>query len=133
MRTEALIDDLLKLQWERGRHAARTSEPTNHDLADRFTRSTVALKDYVASLEAALRRSRGVIADMIKAEDERNEAASKCCDEGLIDRDCADDCPQDDTCDCPGTALIGLAINRRNFHEGDCLRAIDYVLAPVER
>jgi hypothetical protein len=55
MKTAEMIDDVLRLQFERGKHAARTSGPTNHDLADHFTRSTISLKERVASLEKALR------------------------------------------------------------------------------
>lgn len=90
------------------------------------------LRARARELETVLRQARGVLADIIKAEDDRNEAAVQAFDEGLIDRDCDDNCPQDDTCDCPGTVLIGRAVNRRNFHEGDCLRAIDAALAKPE-
>jgi len=58
MKADELIDDVIQLQWERGKHAAKSNEPTNHDLADQFTRATLSLKGYIAGLERDLADAR---------------------------------------------------------------------------
>lgn len=81
-------------------------------------------------LESELRRALVMLERLDAAIDRQNAAAIEAVQEGLIDRDCADDCPQDDTCDCKGTKLISTAINSvaSNLHIGDTLRSIRAVL-----
>jgi hypothetical protein len=92
----------------------------------------------LAAMEGALRDARTALVAVDEAEDARLEAVSNCIDDGLIERHCADDCPQDDTCDCPDTALVGKAINgvlrhgivdRRIGSIADLVRTIDAALA----